>query len=61
MLAANPQIAGPADRLGGWLRSFIGIGVQVTLDNKQLVEFVLIEAGQRQIKPRGLQIAELKP
>ena len=61
MLTADPQIAGLADRFGRWLGSFIWIGVEVTLDNKQPVELVLIEAGQRQIESGGLQIAEFKP
>ena len=54
MLAADPQIAAPADEFGGRFRSFIGISVQVTLDNKQPVEFVLIKAGQRQIEAGSL-------
>ena len=58
MLAADPQVAGFADRFGGWLGSFIWIGVQVTLDNKQPVELILIEAGQRQIEAGGLQVAK---
>jgi hypothetical protein len=54
----SPQIhrsAGLADRFGGWFGSFIWIGVQVTLDNKQPVELILIEAGQCQIEAGGLQ------
>ena len=61
MLAADPQIAGLADRFDGWFGSFIRIGVQVTLDNKQPVELVLIEPGQRQIKAGGPQVPELQP
>ena len=61
MLAADPQIAGAADRIGRRLRSFIGIAITAGFDDQQPVEFILIEAGQRQIEPGGLQIAELKP
>ncbi|MGA7452834.1 MAG: hypothetical protein WBW73_16680 [Rhodoplanes sp.] len=61
MIAADSQIAGFADRFGGWLGSFIWIGVEVTLDNKQPVELVLIEASQRQIESGGLQVAKFKP
>ena len=61
MLAADPEIAGLADRFGGWLGSFIWIGVHVTLGDKQPVELVLIEASQRQIEAGGLQIAKFKP
>ena len=61
MLAADPQIAGLADRFGGWFGSFIGIGAQVTFDHKQPVELILIEAGQRQIEAGGLQVAKFKP
>ena len=61
MFAADPQIAGLADRFGGWLGSVIGIAVKLRLDDEQAVEFVLIEAGQRQIEPGGLQIAKFKP
>ena len=61
MLAADPQIAGPADRFGRRLRRIIGIAVQLGLDDEQPVEFVLIETGQRQIESGGLQVAEFKP
>ena len=61
MLAADPQIAGLADRISRRLGGIIGIAAHVVLDHKQPVEFVLIKPGQRQIESGGLQIAEFKP
>ena len=51
MLAADPQIAGTADRIGRRLGRVIGIAFAVGFDDQQPIELVLIEAGQRQIEP----------
>ena len=61
VLAADPEIAGPADRIGRRLGRFVGIAVQLVLDDQQPVELGLIEAGQRQIESGSLQVANLKP
>ena len=61
MLAADPQIAGTADWIGRRLGSFIGVTIQLGLGDKQPVEFVLIEAGQREIEAGGLQVAKFEP
>ena len=60
----SPQIHRSPGLLIGFgrrLRRIIGIAIRVGLDDKQPVELVLIETGQRQIESGGLQIAEFKP
>ena len=61
MLAADPEIAGLADRISRGLRCILGITIAVGLNDEQPVEFILIEAGQRQIESSLAQVAELKP
>jgi hypothetical protein len=51
MIAADPQIARLADRINRRLRRIVGIALQVGLNDKQPVEFVLIKPGSVRSKP----------
>ena len=44
VLAADPQIAGAADRIGGWLRHLIRVIDRLELHGQQPVEFGVVEA-----------------
>ena len=60
MLAADPQVAGFADRFGGRLGRIIRVPIEIGADLQQFVELVLIEAGQFEWKLNIAELAQLK-
>ncbi len=59
VLAADPQIAGAADRIGRRLGRLVGVVVRLELHGQQPVEFGVIEAEQIEVEGILLQRSQL--